>query len=134
MKMTSTVCLSVCRFYPKPVQKPHPPIIFGGNSDAALRRTAEQGQGWYALGLNPEQLAPQIEKLGALLMQNNRPGDAVSIFACPYPHEYNHEKIRQYKELGVDELILLDFAPTVDELESLLKNMAGEYLEFVTTL
>ena len=126
--------LPACRFYPKPVQKPHPPIIVGGNSDAALRRAAELGQGWYALGLSPEQLAPQIEKLGALLMQNNRPGDAVSIFACPYPHEYNHEMIRQYKELGVDELILLDFAPTVDELESLLKNMAGEYLEFVTTL
>ena len=26
------------RSYPKPVQKPHPPIIFGGESEPALRR------------------------------------------------------------------------------------------------
>ena len=126
--------LPACRFYPKPVQKPHPPVIIGGNSDAALRRTAEQGQGWYALGLSPEQLAPGIEKLGVLLAQNNRPWDAVSVFACPYPHEYNHEMIRQYSELGVDELILLDFAPSAGELESLLKNLAAEYMEFVSSL
>ena len=126
--------LPACRFYPKPVQKPHPPIIIGGNSDAALRRTAQQGQGWYALGLNPEQLAPGIEKLGALLARNDRPGDAVSVFACPYPHEYNHEMIRQYSELGVDELILLDFAPSAGELEALLNNLAAEYMEFVSSL
>ena len=126
--------LPACRFYPKPVQKPHPPIIIGGNSDAALSRTAEQGQGWYALGLSPEQLAPRIEKLEALLIQNNRPRNAVSVFACPYPHEYNHEMIRQYRELGVDELILLDFAPAAGELEDLLKNLAAEYMRFVSAL
>lgn len=126
--------LPACRFYPKPVQTPHPPIIIGGNSDAALRRTAEQGQGWYALGLSPAQLAPRIEKLGALLTQSNRSKDAVSIFACPYPHEYDRDMIRQYQELGVDELILLDFAPHADELVSVLKNLAQEYMEFATTL
>ncbi len=126
--------LPACRFYPKPVQKPHPPIIFGGNSDAALKRAADLGQGWYALGLNPEQLAPRIEKLGALLAQRNRSRDAISIFASPYPHEYDHEMVRQYKELGVDELVLLEFAPDVDELESLLNNLAEEYMTFVSSL
>ena len=33
--------LPACRQYPKPVQTPHPPIHFGGESDAALRRVAE---------------------------------------------------------------------------------------------
>ena len=126
--------LPACRFYPKPVQKPHPPIIVGGNSDAALRRAAELGQGWYALGLSPEQLAPRIEQLEALLARRNRPRDTVAVFASPYPHEYDREMIRQYKELGVDELVFLDFAPTVDELESLLNNLAGEYMEFVSSL
>lgn len=126
--------LPACRFYPKPVQKPHPPVIIGGNSDAALRRAAQQGQGWYALGLDPEQLAPRIEKLQTFLTENNRTGDAVSIFACPYPHEYGHEMIRQYHELGVDEVILLDFATDAGELERLLNNLAQEYMEFATTL
>ena len=37
-------------FEPKPVQKPHPPIWFGGSSMAALRRAARVGDGWYPTG------------------------------------------------------------------------------------
>ena len=32
---------------PKPVQKPYPPIWVSGRSDAAMRRAALQGDGWY---------------------------------------------------------------------------------------
>jgi alkanesulfonate monooxygenase SsuD/methylene tetrahydromethanopterin reductase-like flavin-dependent oxidoreductase (luciferase family) len=31
---------------PKPYQKPHPPIWVGGNSEAAIQRTARYGTGW----------------------------------------------------------------------------------------
>jgi probable F420-dependent oxidoreductase len=41
-------------FMPKPVQKPHPPIWVGGESPAALRRTATLGDAWYPIGSNPE--------------------------------------------------------------------------------
>ena len=32
---------------PQPAQKPHPPIWVAGRSDAAMRRAALQGDGWY---------------------------------------------------------------------------------------
>lgn len=32
--------------YPKPVQRPHPPILLGGETDHTLRRVAEFGEGW----------------------------------------------------------------------------------------
>jgi probable F420-dependent oxidoreductase len=35
------------RIKPQPVQKPHPPILIGGNSNRALRRAAELGDAWY---------------------------------------------------------------------------------------
>jgi len=41
-------------FLPKPVQKPHPPIWVGGESPAAVRRTAALGDAWFPIGSNPE--------------------------------------------------------------------------------
>ena len=43
------------RFEPKPVQKPRPPIWVGGESEAALRRVARLGDGWYPVGSNPRE-------------------------------------------------------------------------------
>jgi probable F420-dependent oxidoreductase len=35
------------RMLPTPVQKPHPPLLVGGNSKRALRRVAELGDAWH---------------------------------------------------------------------------------------
>lgn len=35
------------RMQPRPVQKPNPPLLVGGNSKRAIRRAAELGDGWY---------------------------------------------------------------------------------------
>jgi probable F420-dependent oxidoreductase len=37
-------------FEPKPVQRPHPPLWFGGRTMASLRRAATQGDGWAPSG------------------------------------------------------------------------------------
>src|SRR4026209_141688 len=60
------------KFEPKPVQKPHPPIVFGGETDAALKRAAALGDGWYGVGHNPETARVQVEKLRALLAEAGR--------------------------------------------------------------
>lgn len=48
--------LSNIGFYPKPVQKPHPPVWIGGYSHAALRRAVRLGDGWHPSNLEPEAL------------------------------------------------------------------------------
>ena len=58
--------LPACRFAPKPVQKPHPPLVFGGESGPALRRVAALGQGWNAAMQSPEQMARLIGELDGL--------------------------------------------------------------------
>src|SRR5439155_25984300 len=40
-------------FDPKPVQRPHPPLWFGGNSPAAMRRVARYGTGWMPWLIRP---------------------------------------------------------------------------------
>lgn len=34
------------RILPRPIQRPHPPLLIGGNSRRAIRRAAELGDGW----------------------------------------------------------------------------------------
>ncbi len=41
------------RMDPKPIQKPHVPIIVGGYADAAFARAVKFGAGWYGFNLDP---------------------------------------------------------------------------------
>ena len=45
--------LDPCSMFPKPVQRPHPPIHIGGESHAALARVARAGQGWHTFNRRP---------------------------------------------------------------------------------
>lgn len=48
-------------FEPKPVQRPHPPVWFGGDADAVLRRTARYATGWWPFLTKPEDIPARIE-------------------------------------------------------------------------
>lgn len=48
---------------PKPVQKPHPPIFIGGNSDATVKRALRHGAGWISNPLAVEDLSKRISQL-----------------------------------------------------------------------
>jgi len=50
-------------FLPKPVQRPHIPIWVGGESPAALRRTARIGDAWYPIGTNPQFPLNTVDRL-----------------------------------------------------------------------
>lgn len=59
-------------FNPKPVQRPHPPLIFGGESRVALKRAAELGDGWYGTRFSPESIKPLLAQLKAFAEQAGR--------------------------------------------------------------
>ena len=63
------------KFSPKPTQKPHPPILIGGMSRAALRRVARLGDGWHPNGVAPEGLE---EPLGYLQQRLEAEGKKLS--------------------------------------------------------
>lgn len=48
-------------FEPKPVQKPHVPIWMGGDVDAALKRAARFGSGWWPFLTKPENIPARID-------------------------------------------------------------------------
>ncbi|MBA2376800.1 MAG: LLM class F420-dependent oxidoreductase [Rubrobacter sp.] len=94
--------------WPKPVQKPHPPIYVGGGSPA-FDRTAEYGDVWLANGLPPEKLEPLIPE-----MREKAGRDVpVAVFgAAP-------ENIEGYEKLGVERVLLS--LETMSESETIKK-------------
>ena len=57
---------------PGSVQRPHPPILIGGTSNAALQRAARVGNGWVSTGLRPERLRTRLSMLQKLCEAQGR--------------------------------------------------------------
>jgi probable F420-dependent oxidoreductase len=121
--------LRECRMYPKPVQQPHPPIHVGGETNAALRRVARHGQGWYSFNRKPEDLDEPLERLEALLAAEGRSRDDIELSVCPYLQPLGDGAVEHYREKGVDRLVMLCLAFDVDLLMNQLDMLTTTVLE-----
>ena len=65
--------------FPKPVQKPHPPIFVGGNSRPAIRRAATYGQSWHAFRIPVEELGGHLAYLKDQVSAAGRPAGACGL-------------------------------------------------------
>jgi probable F420-dependent oxidoreductase len=95
------------KFEPKPVQKPHPPILFGGESTAALRRAAALGDGWYGVGHTPSSAGAQVARLRSLLAAAGRSDAAFEITVSHGGGELTSEDVARYEEAGVHRVVSL---------------------------
>src|SRR5262245_18563848 len=97
--------------HPRPVQKPHPPIVVGGTSAAAFARAARRGDGWYGF---LRDLDATKADLGGLARAKSEAGRrrALEVSITP-PPKLDLAGAERYRELGVDRLVLL--APARDE-------------------
>jgi probable F420-dependent oxidoreductase len=96
--------LAPCRMDPKPVQKPHIPIIVGGHSKRALRRAAEFGTGWYGFALDPNLTQKMLADLDVELKKAGRSRADFEIVITP--NTVTNDQIAQFEDLGVNRLVL----------------------------
>ena len=109
---------------PKPVQRPHPPIIVGGESGAALRRVARLGQGWYGFSLTPELLDARLGALDAALAAEGRSRSSVSVFASPRGRP-DEALVEAFRARGVDQLLVPVVGRDADAVRARLDALAG---------
>lgn len=101
---------------PRPVQKPHPPIVVGGMSRSGSRRAARYGNGWFGFLTDIEATARSIEWIEDYVADGLRPGDlgGIEISVTP-PMRLTEEVVDRYEEIGVHRLIPVSAATTPDE-------------------
>lgn len=105
---------------PLPVQKPHPPIWVGGESEPALKRVAEFGNGWHIGLILPERIGPKLDQLKRKMEQAGRDFSELELTALAAAGRTSAGEIQAYRDAGVHVLYML---PLSRDTESLLKEM-----------
>jgi probable F420-dependent oxidoreductase len=98
------------RVNPKPVRDRRIPIVLGGNSDAALRRAAAWGDGWYGFNVDDVPAAAErIATLHALCREADRDPDELRLAVAL--RDPQRSDVAALAELGVDELVVVAGPP-----------------------
>jgi len=105
---------------PRPVQRPHPEIVFGGHTPEAYRRAARLARGWYGFAFDRERTAAAIEGLRTACREVGRPFEDLEISVTPPPTRsaLDVDEARRFAEIGVHRLIL--FSPAAFDRASVL--------------
>lgn len=101
------VSFSQINAMPRPVQKPYPEIVFGGNTPQAYSRAARLAKGWFGFAMPPETAAKSIEGLKAACKTAGRRFEDLEISIAPRGR-VDTEMVKRYADLGVHRLILLN--------------------------
>jgi probable F420-dependent oxidoreductase len=121
--------------YPKPIREKGVPIWFGGESEPALRRVAEYGDGWLGFNLLPDQAAAKVKRIEELLRANGRGRSDVHLAVSPYTNRIKIDDLKRYRDAGVEEIALLSGRPGSErEMVARLEQMAREFVEPAATL
>ena len=117
--------------YPKPVSDKGVPVWFGGESNPALRRVAEYGDGWIGFNLLPEEAAEKIRRIEELLKASGRKRSDIKLAVSPYTKPIKTDDLKRYRDAGVDEITLLGLGEARTEREVIagLEQIAMEFVE-----
>jgi probable F420-dependent oxidoreductase len=88
--------------WPKPVQKPHPPVLVGGGLPHGARRALAYGDGWMPHARRPSYHL--LDKLPEFRAMEQAAGRALPITAFGAEHE--PERWRAYRDAGIERIVL----------------------------
>jgi len=117
--------------WPKPVQKPHPPIIIGGDGPNTLKRVVRYGDGWMPIAAyDPNDLTAFKQRVATLNQLADEAGrDPIPITIMGMPPEL--DVLKRYEDAGVERILFwLDSAskevitPILEQYADLIRHFA----------
>ena len=113
--------------WPKPVQKPHPPIWLGSSTASALRRVVRYADGWMPSALaGVTDWRPLVDQLAELCDEAGRERPPISLYGVPP----DPETITRHAQAGIDRCLFripsapaAEVVPLLERLSSLRANV-----------
>ena len=118
--------------WPKPVQKPHPPVIVGGAYPYAARRAIRYGDGWIprADRLEHGEIADMIPAFRQQCAEGGR--DPASIAITVWFPKHDLDLMKRYEDLGVERVVFnvesvpsAEALPVIDKVAELMHKVNG---------
>ena len=114
--------------WPKPVQKPHPPILVGGAMPHAARRAIAYGDGWIPLGGRGADVLEQLPRFRQMAAEAGRDADSlpVSVFGA----EMDEDMLKRLRDAGIARVTFSlesekedQVLPVLDKIASLINSI-----------
>jgi probable F420-dependent oxidoreductase len=110
------------RSFPKPAQKPHPPVLLGGKAENVFRRVVAWGDGWMPNRITPEQVKAGRATLDELAMVAGRDPKSIEVSVFGLPPD--KALIDSFGEAGAVRTILRLEGESTEEAAAQLEEMA----------
>ncbi len=115
------------RSFPKPAQKPYPPIILGGMAKNVLRRVVTHADGWLPNRVTPADVEESRKKLDAMAAEAGR--DPKSISISVYGQAPEQDIVQSLLNAGADRVVVRpEHVETEKEMGEQLERMAEAVL------
>ncbi len=108
--------------HPKPLQKPHPPILLGSHTESGLNRIAKYCDGWLPIGPMMPDFKASIGDLRARVEKVGRTASDIGVSSFMAPAE--EPALQQYQEMGVERAIFGVPSEGRDKVLPILDNYA----------
>ncbi|MDH3703968.1 MAG: LLM class F420-dependent oxidoreductase [Alphaproteobacteria bacterium] len=111
--------------WPKPVQKPHPPVLVGGAFPYGARRALALGDGWMPHLRRPEydDVTVFLPKFAEMTKEAGR--DPASVPVTVWGVDDNADRLKRFRDLGIDRVSVSLPSEDEDTLLPVLDKWAG---------
>lgn len=112
---------------PKPLQRPHPLLVVGGNRAPALRRAARLGDGWHPMNVAPDGIERRLQVLNAEAETSGRAGPQVVQVRLDMGR-VDAGAVAAYEAAGVTDLVMHVMSSEPDAHRAALETFAQSML------